>query len=687
MPATSSSIRAGRAFVELFADDSRLVRGLRRAEKRLVNFGKSVTGLGTRIAGITAAAFAPIGIAAIKAASDAEETLSRFEQVFGEQSDAASAFADQLAKDVGRSKFAIRDALSTFQSFFVGLGFAPGSARELSETLQTLAIDFASFNNLSDDEAVQRFISALSGSGEVLDKFGVNIKQAALEQELLRQGVNKAWSEVTEQEKAVARLSIIMRSMNDQGAVGDAVRTSGSFAIQMKRLRGQLHDTAVVLGQALLPIVTPLVAKLAKLTTLAAGWIGRNRQLIATVFKIAAGVTLLGGVLIGLGFLITGVGVAFGALATIVTTTGSLIGLVGAAILAVVSPVGLVIAAVVALGTTILWASGAGGKALQWLSDKFRGLRDRAAASFRGITDALMAGDITLAARILWLSLRAEWTRGSNFLNQVWAGVKTYFLSAWTDAVYGTLAAAQIVWNALSVAWIETIAFLGDAWDGFVAIFKQTWEDLKATALKAWAQIKGAFDEDLDVEAEIRAIDNRRQEAITGIEDDTARKLAEREAARQRQRERQQREHEDALTAISQAAQEEEREHERQAAEDSERAEEELRRTREELDNAIEEARRKREQQDQENLDGPQVDAPPPPELDLAALQYQLSGLDNQLQRAITVRGTFNATPGSLQGLAVNGQDAVKRTAKATEETARNTRRIERNLEQGAAFG
>ena len=42
----STSIRAGRAFVELFADDSKLVRGLRRAEKKLKAFGSSIRNLG-----------------------------------------------------------------------------------------------------------------------------------------------------------------------------------------------------------------------------------------------------------------------------------------------------------------------------------------------------------------------------------------------------------------------------------------------------------------------------------------------------------------------------------------------------------------------------------------------------------------------------------------------------------------
>ncbi|NBB96371.1 MAG: hypothetical protein GVY16_11620 [Planctomycetes bacterium] len=42
---SARGIRAGRAFVELFADDSKLVRSLRRAERKLKAVGESVGNL------------------------------------------------------------------------------------------------------------------------------------------------------------------------------------------------------------------------------------------------------------------------------------------------------------------------------------------------------------------------------------------------------------------------------------------------------------------------------------------------------------------------------------------------------------------------------------------------------------------------------------------------------------------
>jgi hypothetical protein len=56
----SGSIRAGRAFVELFADDSKLVRGLRRAEKKLKAFGNGIRNLGLKMVALGTAVLTPM---------------------------------------------------------------------------------------------------------------------------------------------------------------------------------------------------------------------------------------------------------------------------------------------------------------------------------------------------------------------------------------------------------------------------------------------------------------------------------------------------------------------------------------------------------------------------------------------------------------------------------------------------
>ena len=223
-----------------------------------------------------------VSVIAIKFASDAEQTWSRFNIVMGEGAKEARKFTKALADGVGRAEVKIGDSVATFMSFFKGLEFADKDSITLSKTLTQLSLDFASFNNIADDEALQRFISALSGSGEVLDRFGINIKQGALDQELLARGFPKVTKGATEQQKAVARLGIIMRAMTDQGAIGNAIETNKEFANQMKKLKGEVQELFIAIGKELLPAAGRLVGVFNQIVHWAKGEVGPALELLKT---------------------------------------------------------------------------------------------------------------------------------------------------------------------------------------------------------------------------------------------------------------------------------------------------------------------------------------------------------------------------------------------------------------------
>ncbi len=310
----TSAIRAGRAEVTVTTRDD-MAKGLRAAQRRLLAFGQTVESIGAGMAlvggGITAG-FIP----AIRAAGNAQEAISRFEAVFKDQAKEAGAFADTLAKEVGRSATKIRDNLSSFMGFSVGMGYDPAKAREMSQQLQSLALDFASFHNISDDEAISRFISAMSGSSEVLDRFGVNIKAAAIDAELLSLGINKTSANASEQEKVLARLNIIMRAMGSQGAIGDAARTSGSFTNQLKRLTDQMYELGVTIGNHVIPVVTPLLARMNQVAQAVGEWSDRHPTLVRGLFMTAAAVG-------GLGIAMKALGMAFSPVVQAIVWLGS----------------------------------------------------------------------------------------------------------------------------------------------------------------------------------------------------------------------------------------------------------------------------------------------------------------------------------------------------------------------------
>ena len=435
--------------MEISGNDEKLRAALRRASRQLRSVGSLLLRVGA-LATAAAAAFAPLGIASVRAASDAEGSLSRFAAVFGSQTDKAAKFADDLARRVGRSSVEVKDALATYQSFFVGLGFGAEEARGLSQQMAELALDFASFNNLSDDEALGRFISALSGSSEVLDRFGINTKQAALQQELLRLGIRKAWTQVTEQEKALARLNIIMRTMGDQGAVGDAVRTAGSFANQMKRLRANAKDTAIEIGRALIPVLKPIVTTISTTLGIVKDLIRLAPTLTAGVFAVAAATGLFGLALLAVGAAASFASIALGGLATVA-------GVIGAVFSPVVLIVTLATAAITALGVGIVVYSGIGARALQFLGAAFQTLRAVTLPVLAAIAESIQAGNIEGAVRILWAGIALAWEAGRQGVIDITLEFGASLLVAMKRALNGVMGLFDQAVQSILVSWLKLV--------------------------------------------------------------------------------------------------------------------------------------------------------------------------------------------------------------------------------------
>lgn len=234
--------------MRLGMDSSRFSKGISKAKSSLgglTSYAKrAVLGLGA----VAAAALVP----AIKVASDLEETMNKFNVVFGESSSEVKAWGDGFAGTVGRSKLQIADFLASSQDLFVPLGFEPGAAEKMSKNITALAVDLASFNNMQDTDTLRDLQAALTGSGEVMKKYGVIVSEAAVKQQALSMGFDP--KNLTEQQKVMARMQIIMEGTT--AAQGDATRSAGSFANQMKALKATFSDTAAEIGGVFLPVAT-----------------------------------------------------------------------------------------------------------------------------------------------------------------------------------------------------------------------------------------------------------------------------------------------------------------------------------------------------------------------------------------------------------------------------------------------
>jgi|GEM_PF-2021616 len=476
-------IEAGRAYVSTYMKDSGLTKGLNAFKQQLgglqkmvaafsqglQSMGASLTAIGTKAVAVGAAMGAAF-VFPIKAAGDLMETTSKFEAVFGAAADATKGWADAYANAVGRSKSETMTGIATFGAFFSGLGKGQGEAAELGKEMTALAVDFASFHNLSDAEAMERFISALSGSGEVLSMFGVNIMQAALDLKLVEMGFNKSTQGATEMQKVMARMAIIKESMGRQGALGDAIRTSGSFSNQMKALKGTIQNTAEAIGGALLPVVTPLVTRTAEIVKQFAEWARNNQGLFISVAKLAVVLTAGGAAMVGIGATLAAVGTAISGFATAAT-------LAATAFTSLLSPIGLVTAGVIA--GVVAWAkfTSSGQRAVAAVMTALAPLGDFVGKVFGGISDAFKAGDLTLAVNVGMAGVIAAFETGKLTVMRVWLGM------------YDRLATG---WEKVSLILQTGLAFVGSfastIWLQFLGAFESTMAD----AENAWAAFEAA---------------------------------------------------------------------------------------------------------------------------------------------------------------------------------------------------
>lgn len=218
------------------------------------------SGFGTIMAtGAALAGTAVVGgfVKMIKAGSDLNETLSKTGVVFGPATSAVVANAQTMADSFGLPKTAILDAASSFGLLFKGAGMAASGSADLANSLSNLAADASSFYNVPLEQALEDFRSGLVGESEPMRKYGVLLSEAQVQQEAYRMGIAKSGSQLTEQQKVMARSSLITKGLSD--AHGDLIRTNTSVANSWRQLQGQIGNLAADLGMKLQPAISKIL--------------------------------------------------------------------------------------------------------------------------------------------------------------------------------------------------------------------------------------------------------------------------------------------------------------------------------------------------------------------------------------------------------------------------------------------
>lgn len=248
--AGARDIRAGNAYVELLLKKKGFLSALKAVRLDLISFAgiaKIATGI---VGGISLAH-------AIKEAGTLEQTMSKFNTVFGDRAGAVQEWSDAYAAAIGRSREEVASFMAENQDLLVPLGFEPGAAEVMSKELTKLAYDLASFNNYEDADVMENLRSGLIGNGAALKKYGVILNETTMKQHMLKHGMKLETA--SEAQKALARMQIITEAAS--AAQDDATRTAGEFSNQYKGLWGEVSNLSASFGNLLLPAVTSVISK------------------------------------------------------------------------------------------------------------------------------------------------------------------------------------------------------------------------------------------------------------------------------------------------------------------------------------------------------------------------------------------------------------------------------------------
>lgn len=203
--------------------------------------------------------------------SDLAEVQNVVDVTFTTMSDKVNEFAKNAMTSAGLSETMAKQYVGTFGAMSKSFGFSEAQAYDMSTALTQLTGDVASFYNISQDLAYIKLKSVFTGETETLKDLGVVMSQSALDQYALANGYGKTTSAMTEQEKVALRLKFVQDQLS--AASGDFVRTSDSWANQVRVMQLQLQSLKATVGQGLINIFTPVLKVinilLGKLATLA----------------------------------------------------------------------------------------------------------------------------------------------------------------------------------------------------------------------------------------------------------------------------------------------------------------------------------------------------------------------------------------------------------------------------------
>jgi phage-related protein len=224
-------------------------------------FGSLVKSAGAVAVAGLAAASAAIGgvvIAGVKAAGDLEQSVGALDTVFGDAAASMHKNAQAASDALGLTENSYNELATLLGTQLKnGMGGAAADMQKVgakTNELIGLGADLASMFGGTTSDAVGALSSALKGERDPIERYGVSLKQAAIDAKAAELGFTKVGGSFDAEAQQAATLALIMEQTS--AAHGNFARESDTFAHQIEVGKAQIGNITAEIGKGFLPILT-----------------------------------------------------------------------------------------------------------------------------------------------------------------------------------------------------------------------------------------------------------------------------------------------------------------------------------------------------------------------------------------------------------------------------------------------
>ena len=303
MAGNASSIRAGRAYVELGTQDDFLKAGLDKAKRMLQTWGAAVTAAGSSLIGLGAGIVTPLVGAAM---------------AFGQMGTELSHLSARTGigiEDLSTLGFAAQQSGVSVEMLAHGLmhlarttATAANGGQEATQALAMLHLRAADLVNLAPDQQLSKIADAISAIGNPTQKAAAALavfgRSGTQMLPLLNQGA--------------AGLAEFRRQAQAAGLAwsGEDAAAAVKLTQATNLLTASFHKAVAVLGGAIAPLLIDFVAWVTPIIKNTADWLKANSGLIRSLFQIGLGIAAAGAALVAVGAALQVASVGVGVLTT-----------------------------------------------------------------------------------------------------------------------------------------------------------------------------------------------------------------------------------------------------------------------------------------------------------------------------------------------------------------------------------